>query len=111
MEEVRLQSILAERRALEYEAARLAGEAAEMSRSLMVTTSAESQDLAALDSYRRHLEVVRARQVAKLEDCQTRIVKQQEAITEAKRRVRLMETLEERKFREWRAGVDREQEN
>ena len=48
---------------------------------------------------------------AKLSAWQTRAVSQQRAVVEARRRVRLMEQLEERRFRAWQADAGREQEN
>jgi len=111
LEEVRLQSICAAEQALEGQRARLLNETADTRRALMVTDSAVSQELAALDSYLRHLAAATKIVGVKLDECRERIVMQQKALVEARRRVRLMEILEERQFREWRTGLDREQEN
>ena len=91
--------------------ARLEAEAVQTRRSLMVTGSAPSQDLVAADLYLRHLADQKKRQAAKLANWQARASKQQKAVVEARRRVRLIEKLEERQFQAWKAAADREQEN
>jgi flagellar export protein FliJ len=111
LEEAKLEALHAERQALAAESANLARETEQTRLSLMVTGVAEAQDLVASDLYLRHLSAVKKRLAAKLDDWQARADRQQQAIVEARRRVRLLEKLEERKLREWRAGVDREQEN
>jgi flagellar export protein FliJ len=111
LEEVRLQSLLGERLALELESSRLETEVRETRCSLMVTSSAESQDLTASDMYLRHLAAEKKRHAAKVAEWQARAVKQQQAVVEARRRVRLVEKLEARQFRVWKASADRELEN
>jgi flagellar export protein FliJ len=111
VQEVKLQSLLTERQALESESARLDTEVAGTRQSLMVTRSAESQDLVFLDSYLRHLAAEKKRHAVKVADWQARALKQREAVVEARRRVRLMEKLEERQFEEWKTALDRDQEN
>src|SRR5262249_32269004 len=93
------------------EPARLEAEAVQTRRSLMVTGSAPSQDLVAADLYLRHLADQKKRQAAKLTDWQARASKEQKAVVQARRRVRLIEKLEERQFQAWKAAADREQEN
>ena len=111
MEEAKLQPIFAQRQALESESARLDREAVETRKSLLTTVSAQSQDLAAMDLYLRHLGVTKKKHSVKVEDCRIKLGEQQKMIVEARRAVRLMEILEERQHREWRTSVDREQEN
>ena len=111
LEEVRLQSLLGERQALELESSRLETEVRETRCSLMVTSSAESQDLMASDVYLRHLADKKKRHAVKLAEWQARAVKQQQAVVEARRRVRLLEKLEGRQFSEWKSAADREVEN
>ncbi len=110
-EEAKLEALASERSALDAESSRLESEAAETRRSLMVTGSASSQDLVAADLYLRYLAAEKRRQAARLADWQARASKQQQAVVEARRRVRLIEKLEERQFQEWKAAADREQEN
>src|SRR5438045_342283 len=111
LEEGKLQLLLRERQSLEAESLRIESEAAETRRSLIVTLSVESQELVASDAYLRRLAVEKKRLAGKITEWQARAVKQREAVLEARRRVRLMEKLEERRFREWERAVDREQEN
>jgi flagellar export protein FliJ len=111
MEEAKLEMLHAERRLLDAESLRLENETAGTRNSLMVTTSAEAQELVAADQYLRYLAAAEKRQEAKVADWQQRAVKQQQAIVEARRRVRLLEKLEEKQLRLWKAEADREQEN
>jgi len=111
MEQAILEALHRERRALADEWSRLEEETAETRNALMVTVAADAQDLAASDLYLRHLEVVKKRHAARLADWQVRAAKQQQAVVEARRRVRLLEKLEERKLKEWQLAADREQEN
>jgi len=110
-EEAKLHVLLTERQALETESTRLANEAVETRLSLMVTGSAQSQDLSAMDAYLRHLAGAKRRHALKLIEWQERAAKQQQAVIEARRKVKLMEKLEERRYHEWKQALDREQEN
>ena len=76
----------------------------------MVTGFAESQDLVAADHYLRYLSAEKKRHAVRMVDWQARDSRQQQSVVEARRRVRLMEKLEERRLREWKTAVDREQE-
>ena len=111
LEEAKFEALHSERRALESESVRLEGEARETRRSLMVTGFAESQDLVAADLYLRHLSEETRRHASRVAEWQARASKQQQAVVEARRRVRLIEKLEERQLRDWKAAADREQEN
>jgi len=111
IEEAKLEALHAERQALAAESAHLERETEQTRLSLMVTGVVEAQELVACDRYLRQLSAGKKRLAARLDDWQARADKQQQAIVEARRRVRLLEKLEERKLREWQAGVDREQEN
>jgi flagellar export protein FliJ len=111
MEEAKLEVLRAERQQLDAESLRLENEVAGTRNSLMVTTSVEAQELVAADQYLRYLATVEKRQAAKIADWQQRAAKQQQAMLEARRRVRLLEKLEEKQLRLWKAEADREQEN
>lgn len=110
LEEASMQKLLGERQALEAEAARLESEVSRTRSSLMVTGSVEAWELAAANLYLRHLGVEQTRHAAKVADWQNRMRRQQEAVVEGRRRVRLMEKLEKKQRDAWQAGVDREQE-
>ena len=111
LEEAKFEALHSERRSLEAESSRLEGEVLETRQSLMVTGFAESQDLVAADLYLRHLADEKKRHASKVAEWQARANKQQQAVVEARRRVRLIEKLEERQRRDWKAAADREQEN
>ena len=111
IEEAKLQRLLAERQSLEAEAYRLVSETGEARKSLAVTTSSQAGQLVAADRYLRHLQVVQKGHAAKLADWQTRAAKQRQVMVEARRRVRLLEKLEQKQLRQWQAEADREQEN
>ena len=110
-EEARLDVLRQERQQLEAESLRLENEATGTRNSLMVTGSVEAQELVAADHYLHSLAAARKRQAAKLADWQVRTSKQQQAMVEARRRVRLLEKLEEKQLRLWKDEADREQEN
>jgi flagellar export protein FliJ len=111
LEEAKLERLDAERQELEAESARIESETVRTRDLLMVTTSAEARELAAADLYLRHLADVRKRHDEKVAGFQARIHKQREAVIEARRRVRLMEKLEQQQLSDWTAESDREQEN
>lgn len=111
LEEAKLQALIAERRSLETEASRLESETSETRRSLMVTSAAVAQDLIVADLYLRHLAAEKKRHDGKVADWRARVRKQEDAITEARRHVKLLDKLEAKQLREWQAGFDREQEH
>ena len=110
MEELKLPPLLAERRALATEAARLDREETEAGRTIATLTAAEAEELAAFDSWIHHLRREKERLAARQADCEQRIRTQQKAILEARRRLRLLERLEHRRFSDWLAQADHEQE-
>jgi flagellar export protein FliJ len=110
-EEAKLEVLRAERQQLEAESLRLENEAAGTRKSLMVTGSVDAQDLVAADHYLHYLATEEKRQTAKMADWQLRTAKQQQAMVEARRRVRLLEKLEEKQLRLWKEEAAREQEN
>jgi len=111
LEEVKLEVLLAERGRLDAESLRLETEVAGTRQSLMVTGSAESQELVAADLYLGHLAEEKKRQAAKLANWQERASKQQREMVEARRRVRLIEKLKDKQFAAWKSEADKEQEN
>ena len=111
VEEAKLEALAVERIALDAMAERLRKETAQIRQSLMVTASAEAQELVAADRYLGRLQIAAKQHAGKIADWQARIQKQQEAMVEARRHVRLMEKLEAKQLGEWKAAADREQEN
>lgn len=68
------------------------------------------EDLGALGAFRagmrRHRELLQARRL----ECERTLAERQKEMMEARRRVRLLERLKERRLAEWRAAFDRELE-
>src|SRR5579872_5282482 len=91
VEEAKLQALAAERIELDRVAESLRSETAQIRQSLMVTGSAEAQELVAADRYLRALHVAAKRHADKMANWQGRVQKQQEAMVEVRRRVRLLE--------------------
>jgi flagellar export protein FliJ len=111
IEEAKLQKLLVERHELEAESSRLQGETSRTRTSLMVTRSAEAQELVAADLYLQRLGIAQKSLAGKIADWQARARQQQSAIVEARRRVRLLEKLEKKQLTAWKQAADRTQEN
>ena len=110
IEEAKLELLMAERGRLDADALRLEQEVDATRQSLMVTGSAQSQELVAADVYLGYLAGEKKRQAVRLADWQERASRQQREMVEARRRVRLLEKLEEKQRQAWKAGIGREQE-
>jgi flagellar FliJ protein len=109
-EESRLRSLAAERDALR-ERIRQIGEARRgAERELLGQASIPAEDLAALEAYRLRLARERARLEQAEADCEGRLAAQRERVLEARRDVRVIEKLRERRLAEWQAEADRELE-
>jgi flagellar export protein FliJ len=67
-------------------------------------------DLAALGGFRLQVKVREQGLAARRAECQKELEKLQNAMLEARRRLRLLERLKERRLAEWRAAFDRELE-
>jgi flagellar export protein FliJ len=67
-------------------------------------------DLAALSGFRLHLKMREKRLAAGRTECRKELASRQNAMLEARRRLRLLERLKERRLAQWRAACDREME-
>lgn len=65
-------------------------------------------DLAALGGFRLELRKRQRGLAARRAECRKELARRQEAMLEARRRLRLLERLKERRLAEWRAAWDRE---
>lgn len=65
-------------------------------------------DLAALGGFRLELRKREQALAARRAECQKELTRRQELMLEARRRLRLLERLKERRLAEWRAAWDRE---
>jgi flagellar export protein FliJ len=110
VEEAKLGSLMAERVALDGDLARIDSETAE-TRTALAAGAIAAEDRGVADRYLRHLAARKKRQERKIAEWQVRALTQRETVVEARRKVRLLESLEARRFAEWRAEADREREN
>ena len=109
VEEAKLQSLMAERAALESELARIDAESGETRGAMRGGWAA--LDLAAADRYLRHLASRKKAQERKIAEWHQRAMRQQQSVMEARRRLKLLQSLEEKRLAEWKAEADREQES
>ncbi len=65
-------------------------------------------DLAALSAYRAHVRKSEIRLAEEREACRLELAARKRTLLEAQQRCRLLERLKERRFAEWREGLDRE---
>lgn len=111
IEEVRLQKLFADRQAIRAQRAALDEERLREERAVRAPGSAAAQDLAVLDAFGRYVVAEKKKLTEAEAGCATRIAAQQQQVTEARRRVELLDRLKEKRLAEWRLEFDREQEN
>jgi len=109
-EQNRLRALVAERDAIGLRLRELEQLRQRAERALLEAPAVTGGELAALESYRRRLSAERARRQEELAGCERRIQAQRERVVEARRRVRLLERLKERRYAEWEAEANRELE-
>jgi flagellar export protein FliJ len=110
LEESRLAPLFAERDAFITSLAEIGRDEEQTRRGIADAGASDAQELAAGGDWLQHLQSRRKKVQAAIEECQGRVKAQQAAILEARRKVRLIERLEQRHLSEWGAAVDREQE-
>ena len=110
LEEERLGVLFAESARIQASIEDVDSQRAAVSESLVSFERADSQQLAALDSWRGHLGHQRIRLEQSAAACADKIRKQQEVVVEARKRHRLLERLKDRALKTWQYEVDREQE-
>lgn len=110
VEQFALEALLAERERIRSQIwqNRQAGAAAQ--REILAQPEIEAAELVALEAWVRRLAAERTRLEKAGEECETRISAQRGRVLEARRRLRLLERLRERRFQEWRAELERESE-
>ncbi len=109
LEEDKLQSLFAERNRALAELARLEQSRKEAD-SILKADQVDGQALAALDNHRAALGRNRQKVRTSMADCERRIMAQRAKVTEAERRVQLLERLKERRLEEWNAEAAKELE-
>ena len=111
IEETKLERLFCELRKAEADQQQAERDRAEAADSVLTGASVTAQDLAALDSYRQHLDRVKRRLEQQHADCLKRIAEQQKHVRESQRRVKLLENLKDRRLHDWEYALQREVDN
>ena len=109
-EQNRLRGLVAERDAILLRLKEIEELRQRAGQALLEAPALTGGELAALEAYRRRLGLERVRRQQELADCEARIEAHRQRVLEARRRVRLLERLRERRFAEWEAELNRELE-
>ena len=109
-EEAKLDQLYAARRRMEAEMQLMEESLKKARTELSRQATLRSADLLALEFYDRHVVSERKHWEARLVAHDRIIEQQQAAVVEARRQVRLLEKLRERRQAEWQAGQDKELE-
>jgi hypothetical protein len=107
-EEIKLERLHAELRAIDVRDANLKQERAESERALLAAPVATGSELAALDVFQRYTGAERTRIARARTDCNRRIAAQLDVVSVKRREVRLIERIKERRFKSWVAHLGRE---
>lgn len=110
IEETALERLFSELRRMDAGLAALAAAKASAERAVLSAGTVEAQQLAALETHRRHLARERVRLLGERAGLEQRIAAQRQRVLKAERDLRLLEKVKERRLTEWRAAADREQE-
>jgi flagellar protein FliJ len=94
-----------ERHVAELEASEVAAE-----RLVRAWNPVNGAELEALGSFRKHVKAQEREMQVPCAEARKRLAAQQQLMLEARRRVRLLEKLKERRLAEWRAAADKELE-
>lgn len=109
LEEAALQRLLAEREAIAARDRALECELRDEEK-LLTAPRMASEQLAALDGFRKFTAVSKQRLAREMHGCDQRIAQQRLRMLEARRRFRLLEQLRDKKLSQWTAEQAREQE-
>ncbi|MBL8220715.1 MAG: hypothetical protein JNL62_15900 [Bryobacterales bacterium] len=110
-EQARLDELLARQAGLQRMLEDTARDRARSGEELLRATTIEAEDLAALDAYRRALDVQKRRLERELAAVAEAIGRQRQLVMATMRDYRLMEKLKDRRLEEWRKQFERELEN
>ncbi len=109
-EEAKLEQLFAERNRIDAARENLAAALAASEQSVQQARVIEAHELMALEAHREYAARMREQLLAARRDCEERIAKQRERVTNAERDVRLLEKLKERRLAEWHTAADKEME-
>ena len=108
LEETRLESLHAERSAIDARDAALKEELAASERALIAVPSATGFEMAALDAFRRYTIAESVRSAHARADCHKRIAAQLKVVTLRRRDIRLLENLKDRRLKAWEVELVRD---
>lgn len=110
-EQAQMAPLVAEQNRLEAERREIAAASHRAGAELLASGEIRGTDLAALGSYRAHLERETRRNERERADAGERMDRQRARVMERHRRVRLLDKLRERRVEEWRSEWNREMES
>lgn len=110
LEQNRLRELAAERDRIRLRLRRLEEQRRRLEGELLASGTLSGAELAALEAWRLRQRVERARCEQALAEAERRVEAQREQALEARRRLRLLERLKERRYAEWQTEADREAE-
>ncbi|MCS7315020.1 MAG: flagellar FliJ family protein [Bryobacterales bacterium] len=111
LEQNRLRELAAERDRIRMRLRELEQHRREQESQLLSRDALSGAELAALEAWRLRQRAERERCQQALLEAERRLAEQRERVLEARRRVRLLEKLRERRYGEWQAEVERQVEN
>jgi flagellar export protein FliJ len=110
LEETRLKQLHAARAALDQEKAALQSARDDAGRSVLARSSIDGAELHLLSSYNAAVKLLSVRLDEKRRASEQAAVAQQQKLMEARRRLRLLENLKERRLAEWKYDTERQME-
>ncbi len=110
MEEAKFQKTAAKLAQVDLERETLLAAKAAAEAQVRSSATVPGEDLAALGAFRRHAEVQEKRIAANRAQCEKAMQEQRSVMLEARRRLRLLERLKERRREEWNAEAAKELE-
>lgn len=110
LEELKMQQVLAERRALSRAKQQIRAELDRVRREVLARPMMESHELKSLDSFRQHVHARMHYFESRERQSEARIVAQRQRVIEARCQFELLDRLRQKALAEWRAAADKEQE-
>lgn len=109
-EQNRLRELAAERDRIRLRLRELDEDRRRQEHELLASGVLSGAELSALDAWRQRQRAERERCEQALGEAERRVAEQRERLLAARRRLRLLEKLKERRYAEWQAEADREME-
>ena len=109
VEELKLQKLHLDLRAVDVEREQIEAERADAERIRMLP-GVNAQDLANLDTFRQYIRTGILANVKKRSQCQAEVEEQRQKLIEARRQFELLDKLKQKSLAEWQTAQDKEQE-